>query len=166
MPDAGHHRSERPDDGNEPGDDDGLRAVSLVELPGPLHVRGPEEERLLAREDPRSGAVANGVPDAVADHGRDDEQPVEPPDVEGAGGGHETGRDQQRIARQEEPDQQPRLGEDDGDQDDVTAPADEIVERIGTAGDVIDDGPRRAQPLGQDVQRPLLAPGHGSHGGL
>src|SRR3989454_8460856 len=49
----------------------------------------------------------------------DDQQAVDPPDVEAARRGDEPGRHQERIAGEEEADEEPGLGEDDSDQNGV-----------------------------------------------
>src|SRR5262249_39289778 len=43
--------------------------------------------------------------------------------------------DQERIARQEEPDEKARLGEDDHEEEDVSPPTNQVVERVRSADD-------------------------------
>src|SRR5213083_424560 len=92
--------------------------LALVEAAGPLDVARIEEQRLLAREQARAEARADGIADAVAHDRGDDQQAVDPPDVEAARRGDEPGRHQERIAGEEEADEEPGLGEDDSDQND------------------------------------------------
>src|SRR5262245_53269799 len=108
----GHHRGERPDDRDESREHDRLAAVALVKLARADQMLAGEPPRLLLLEDPRSGPVADGVADAVADDGGRDQERVDHPDVQTAGRRHQPGRDQERVPRQEEADQQPGLGED------------------------------------------------------
>src|SRR5205809_741110 len=79
-------------------------SVAGGEAPCPLDGAGVEEQRLLAREQARADPRADGVADAVAHDGGDDQQPVDPPDVEAARRGDEPGRHQERIPGQEEAD--------------------------------------------------------------
>ena len=104
---------------------------------GAIHVLGIEEERLLLREDPRTEPCADRVPDAVADDGRDHEQPVQPPDIEMPRRCEQSRRDQEGVAREKAADEEPRLGEDNRDQQEVAAPLDERVEGVCTGEDAV-----------------------------
>ena len=74
---------------------------------------------ILRAEYTRPDIPADRVVDGVTGNRRDDQQRHDQPDVEHAGGGERAGREQQRIARQERPDHQARLDEDDREQDHV-----------------------------------------------
>src|SRR4029453_19432790 len=82
-----HNRREGPDDRHESGDDDRLRAVSRIEGPRSLDVAWIEQKRLGPREEPRAEARPDRVADAVTGDRGNDEQGVDPPDVEPPGGG-------------------------------------------------------------------------------
>ena len=75
-------------------------------------------------------APAEAKADAAPGEGGDDEDDIQPPDVQSAGRRDETRADEQRVTGQEEPDQQPGLGEHDRRQNDVAAPADEIEQCV------------------------------------
>src|SRR5262249_11510599 len=92
---------------------DGFAAVALVEGMGPLQVALVEEERVLAIEEARTDAAAEGVPDADAGDGADQAQHAQQADVEVALRGQDAGREQQAVTRPEEADEEARLGEDD-----------------------------------------------------
>src|SRR5216683_8356585 len=132
---AGDDRRECPDDRHESGDDDRLRPMPRVERPRPLDVARVEQERLRPREEPRAEADADRVADAVARDRGEDEEGVEPPDVEPARRRDKARRDQERIARKEEADEETGLGEDDPDEDEIAPPADQVVERVHPAED-------------------------------
>src|SRR5262249_59535441 len=127
-PAARHNRRESPDERHEAGDDNGLRPVAGVEHPRSFDVAGVEQERLGPREEPRPQTNTDGITDAVAGDRGDDEHDVEPPDVEPARGRDDAGRDQERIAREEETDEQAGFSEDDHEENNVAAPADQVVE--------------------------------------
>src|SRR6266567_3055977 len=133
----GQHGREGTDDRHEARDDDGLGPVLFVEAVGALDVLRIEEERLLAREDARPQAHTDGVAHAVPDDGRGDEQPVQPPDIQMARRREQARGDQERIAGEKAPDEQARLGKDDGHEENVAAPLDERVERVA-AGENVD----------------------------
>src|SRR5207247_4912006 len=116
---------------------DALGTVLCVEAVGALDVLRIEEARLLAREDARPQAHTDGVADAVPDDGRGDEQTVQPPDIQMACRREQAGGDQERIAGEKAPDEQARLGKDDGHEENVAAPLDERVERVA-AGENVD----------------------------
>src|SRR5439155_17591337 len=113
LTDARDDRREGPDDRDESGDDDRLRAVARIERPRPIDVAGVEQERLRPREEPRAEARPDRVAHAVPGDRGDDEERVDPPDVERARRGDDSRRDQERVAGQEEADEQTRLGKDD-----------------------------------------------------
>ena len=115
----GEDRGEGPHDRDEPGQHDRLRAVALEVLPGLLDVLLLEDPRVGPAEQRRADPVPEGVADLVAGHGgheaadEDDRQRGEVPL-----GRQQAGREEERVAGQEEPDQQARLGENDGEQAD------------------------------------------------
>src|SRR5882672_498891 len=132
----GQHGREGADDGHEARDDDGLGSVLLVEAVGALDVLRIEEERFLAREDAGPQPPADGVAYAVPDYGSGDQQPVQPPDIQMARRREQARGDQERIAGEKAPDEQARLGKDDGHEENVAAPLDERVERVATRENV------------------------------
>ena len=115
---AGHHRGDRAHDRDEPGDEDGQHAPALEEAVGAGHVLGPEQLRVRTVEHLRAGAVADPVADQVAEHGGDRRHDQEPRErgVDRADRQRDAGRQQDRVAGQEEPDQQAALGEQDDGQ--------------------------------------------------
>lgn len=114
--DAGDHRSESSDDRNEAGDKNGKAAVLLVKFFGAQKVLAMKKERILARENLRTGARADRVADRVADDGGKADDDVERPDVQGAAGGEDARRDEKGISRQKKADEKPGFREyDDGD---------------------------------------------------
>src|SRR6266542_1720214 len=141
----GQYGGEGADDGHEAGDDDGLGAVLLVEVPGALHVLGIEEERFLADEDARTQSGPDGVAHAVPDDGGGHEEHVDPPDIEMAGRREQPRGDEQRIAGEEAADEEARLREDDGDKEDIAAPLDERVERVVAGQDGYEEVHSRAR---------------------
>src|SRR6185503_5904449 len=126
LPHTGYDGYERPHDGHESGNDDGLAAVAVVELSGADQMLLVEEQRIFSRKQVWTGRAADRVAGGVAKNRRDREQQPEPPHVERARGrGQQSRGDQQRIARQKESDQQTRFREDDRGESDVSAPRDE-----------------------------------------
>ena len=82
--------------------------MPLVELVGAVQMLLVEEQRILSREQPRAGRLADRVAHGVAEDRRDREQQAEQLDVEHAGRRREQARgDDQRIAGQKEADEQP-----------------------------------------------------------
>jgi hypothetical protein len=71
-------------------------------------------------------------------------QDVQQDDVEIAGGGEEAGRHEKRIARQEEADQEPRLGKDDDEEAGVPAPADQLGDVVDRLEELLDEVHGRA----------------------
>src|SRR5439155_745770 len=110
----------------------------------------------------------DGVADTVAHNGGNDQEPVDPPDVETARRSDEPRGNQERIAGQEEADEEPRLGEDDPDQNGVAAPPDQVVQGMGPGDDpeqklheALTCPARRRQRAGSRLGRALL-PGSAS----
>src|ERR671911_1926123 len=130
--DTGDDRGERAHDRDEPGQDDRLGAVLVEEGVRLLDVLLLEEARVGAAEDRRARPAPEQVADLVAGnrgHERADEQEPEREvqrlvDARRARC-QEPGREQQRVAGQEEADQQPRFGEDDGED----APETDVVDQ-------------------------------------
>src|SRR6185503_20298972 len=80
----------------------------------------------IAREHPRAHAPTDPVIRVVAEDRRDVEQKAEPIHVQAESlRGEQTGRYQQRVARQEETEKQPRLDEDDRSESNISGPLDE-----------------------------------------
>src|SRR5688572_15348164 len=118
--DAGHERRERPDDRDEARQHDRLGAVLLVIAARLVDVRlldGDAEElpEFGARADLASDAVVHGV---AGDRGPE-QQPRDDPRVERPGGGGGSRRQKERVAGQDGRRDQPRLAEEDEEQDGV-----------------------------------------------
>ena len=115
LADAGDERGECPDDRDEPREDDGEAAILLVEFVGAQQMLLVQEPGVLAREDVRPDVVADAVIDGVAQDRGDDQQQRGRPQVDRRAGmgRHGADREEERIARQDRRDHQPRLGEDD-----------------------------------------------------
>jgi hypothetical protein len=93
---------------------------------GPLDVPPPKKQRFLAREHLGTHVPTNPVIRVVADDRRDVEQKPELVHVQGQSLGREQPRgDQQRVAREQEPEKQPGFHEDDRSQSDISGPLDE-----------------------------------------
>src|SRR3989475_8292537 len=135
LADTGDHRGKGANDGDEARDHDRLGPMARVKATGSLDVAWVEEQRPLAREQARTDPDADGVADAVAPHGGHDQEPVDPPDVETARRSDEPRGNQERIAGQEEADEEPRLGEDDPDQNGGATPPDQVVQGMGPGND-------------------------------
>jgi hypothetical protein len=124
--------------------------VPLVEFVGAVQVLLVEEEGVLAVEDPRARVLPDVVADGVADDGRDREDDphhvhVEP---ELRLRGQEAGGDEQGVAREEEPHQEPGLGEDDQRQSDVPGGLDEgarVAQEVKELEQLIHDVPDEAR---------------------
>ena len=124
--DAGEHRCERADDGHEPRQDHRLRSVLLEELLGAVDELLFEEARLLPAEDPRPRLLPDGEPDLVADHRRREAADQDGGEVELALLGEQPGSEEQRVAGEEEAEQQPGLGEDDQHEADLAVRAQRV----------------------------------------
>src|SRR5207244_8478296 len=107
LADTGDHRGKGANDGDEARDHDRLGPMARVKATGSLDVAWVEEQRPLAREQARTDPDADGVADAVAHDGGHDQEPVNPPDVETARRSDEPRGNQERIAGQEEADEEP-----------------------------------------------------------
>src|SRR5690606_12888689 len=79
---AGRDGGEGADNWYEPGDDHGEPAEPLEEAVRAADVLDAEQPRLFAFEDPRSGAMADDVPDFATEECRDRDREAHPPDVE------------------------------------------------------------------------------------
>ena len=122
--------------GHEPGHDDRLATMPLVELLGSQQVLLGEEQRLLAREEPRSRLGADPVADRVSEDGGNDDRQVDRDDIQQRGlvgigaGAVDPRRHEQRVAGQEKPHQEAGLGEDDRDQGEQAAPANDALDVV------------------------------------
>ena len=111
---ARHDRDEGPDDRDEPGEHHRLRAVLLEELRRPVHVFATEEPAVGAVEQGRAELPADRVADLVTGDRGDRDRHQQDPDVgQRPVGGEQARGEEQRVAGQEEADQQARLDEDD-----------------------------------------------------
>src|SRR5207302_9306518 len=110
-------RSERPDDWHEPGEHDRLGAMLLVEPLRLQQVLPFEEARIWPREKSRAGLPPDPVTHAVSGDRCQRETRQEPSQREMARRREQAGGDEQRVAGQEEPDQQTSFREDDRKQD-------------------------------------------------
>ena len=121
VADAGSDRGEGAHDRHEPGEDDGEPAVFLEERVRAVDVLLAEQARVFPLEDRRTALVADVVPDLAAEERGETDEQRDPPDAqtedtvrERVGRVREQPRDhEQRVARQQETDQQTGLGEDD-----------------------------------------------------
>lgn len=117
--DAGQRVENRTDQRYEPGQHDRLSGpVLLQERPGPVGRRG-QPGPLPAAQEQRPGPPADQVAGLGAGEGAGrgggyDRGQRQAHGGGGAGRSEQAGGEQQRVARQEQPDQQPRLGEQDG----------------------------------------------------
>src|SRR5207244_1537405 len=94
-------------------EDDGLAAVRLVEGLRLEQVLAPEDEAVLLAEERRPRLPPEEVAGVVAEDRGGEQQRQEDPDVEVTLVREESGGEQQAVAREDEPDEQPRLGVDD-----------------------------------------------------
>ena len=76
-------------------------------------------------------APADVEPDLVAEHRGEHDAREQQPEIQLGLPGQDTRGEQQRIAGQEEPDQEPGLGEDDQPRDDFAVGADGIKDLLG-----------------------------------
>ena len=140
--DAGHERREGADDRNEPGDDDGLGPVFLIEFMRPVEIFFPEEARFLLVKDLGPDDLADPVVDGVADdrgRGQDEEKPS---DLQVASGGECPGGKDQRISGKEGCHDQAGLAEDDNKENKIGPEAirlDQIAQVRVQVDDEIDD---------------------------
>ena len=131
LADAGEDRRERPHDGHEAGEHDRLGAVLLEELLGAVDVLPFEQARIGPAEEPRAHPLPDREADLVADHGGREAPDEDGREVELALVGQEPGGEEQRVAGEEEADQQPGLGEDDQHQPDLAVGAQVVEDRLG-----------------------------------
>ena len=120
SPTPGEDRRERAHDGHEAGEQDRLRPVHLEEVLGALDVLLFEQPRVRAPEQDGPDPLAEHVADLVAEDGRDEAADEQDRQVE-AGlvlGRRAAGGEQERVAGEEEADEQAGLGEDDEEQPD------------------------------------------------
>ena len=117
VADARGDGRERAHDRHEAGQDDRQAAEALEERVRALDVLDAEDAGFLALEDRRAALVADEVADLAADEGREGDQQRDDPDVDAedvAACSVEQTRDhQERVAGQQEADEQAGLGEDD-----------------------------------------------------
>ena len=132
LADAGDDGRERAHERHEARDDDRLAAVALVELLRAQEVLAREEQRLLALEERRAPTWRRSSSRRCRRRWRRHRQ--QQVRAAGSSSGRLAGLDaravdarrhEQRVARQEEADEQPRLGEDDEDERREAAPGDE-----------------------------------------
>ena len=87
--------------------------MALVVLVRHLQVLAPEEQRIGPAVERLARALADLIAGRVAENRRRNERDDQQRQAEIAARGEQSRRDQQRIARQKEADEQPRLREDD-----------------------------------------------------
>ena len=117
--DPGEERREGPDDRHETADDDRDAAVFVVERLRLAQVLLPEPARIRPLEDFRADVASDRVVGRIAEDRRDHEQGHEYVNVEPRGRHHGAGDEQDRVAGQERKDDEPRLGENDREQQSV-----------------------------------------------
>ena len=117
--DAGDKRCERPHDGHEAGEDDGLAAMAGVEVVGLVEILAAENARVGIGKQLHAEEMADGVIDGVSQYGGEDQQCHQQVDVHFAHGRNGTGNKQERVARQERRDDQAGFGKHDQEQDQV-----------------------------------------------
>ena len=122
LPHAGHEGGECPYDGDEPGDDDGLASVFLVELMGLVQVALLENlgigvvEQLLAEE------MADHIVAGVAQHRRSEQRQRQKVNIQGHAwqGGYRSGDEKHGIAGKERRDHQSGLAENNQEQNRIS----------------------------------------------
>src|SRR4051812_45059608 len=85
LPNSGHDRHECAYDRHESRNDDGLAAVSFIELVGASEMLLVEQQRIFTREQLRAGRLADRIADGVSKDRRDGQQESEQPHIEDAG---------------------------------------------------------------------------------
>ena len=136
--DARHHGRERAHDRHEAGEHDGLRAVTVEERLGALDVLLFEQARVRAAEEPGPEPVADRVADLGPDDRGDEAADDDERDVEVALRCEQPGGEQQRVAGEEEADQQPGLGEDDQPEPDLAVGAQRVDDVLGIEAEAED----------------------------
>ena len=88
----------------------------VEERVGAVDVLDAEQAGFLAFEDPRAEFVPDQVADFTAEERGEADRQADPPDVDAEyeeRAGEQAGDHEQRVARKQEPDEKPGLGEDD-----------------------------------------------------
>ena len=111
---AGHRVEHGPDHRDEPGQHDGL-AVAVLGQQYPGALRAPAQEAVVGAAEQGTAAPADVIAglrseQGAADRGQDDRRQRQVHRMR-AGGAQQPGGEQQRIAGQEDTDEQPGLGE-------------------------------------------------------
>ena len=119
LADAGQRRGEGPDDRHETGDHDRSRTVLLEERLRPFDVCLFEDAGVRLAEQPWSEPLADREAHLVAQHRSDEAAEHHHRDVELSLPREDARGEQQRVAGQEETDQQTGLGEHDDPQRDL-----------------------------------------------
>ena len=159
---AGDHRGERADPGDPPRDDDRPEAPALEEGRRPGQVRPVEHPAFLAGEHAGAGVAADEVAHLVPGHrdGRGDAAEHPGPRLVPVLGQQHPRGDQQRVAGQEQPDDERALEEDEHEHDDPDRDRPGLTEERQRQGrhratahscegsDVRDAGPRSAAQAG------------------
>jgi hypothetical protein len=134
LADAGNEGRERPDDGHELGINDCLAAVPLIKRMRPIEVLAPEYFG-IALEQTVTKRRSQQEADAVARDRRDCEEQDDHTDLELARSSDDPDREQERIARQKETDQETALGEHDEKEQQISDPdmgvgRDEVTQNV------------------------------------
>lgn len=115
VPDARRDWGERSNHRNKPGENNCSAAETIEELVRTLDIFYAEKTGFLALEDARADLVADQIAKFAAQERGDDNGDDDDPDGNGdnAGEGEQTRKEQQRVTRKEESDQEARLSEND-----------------------------------------------------
>ena len=131
LPDAGNSRRERPHNRHKTRNDDRLGPVFFIKFLGADQMVAVKEEGLFTVENLRAEMIADPIAGGVSCDGRGGKNQIEEPDIERSfHRGKKPGRHQKRIARQKKSREQTRLGKDNQYQNEITAPADQLVEAV------------------------------------
>src|SRR5512141_1639307 len=84
-----------------------------------------EQERIIARKDPRASTPANEIPGGVTHRGRDVYEQSQQVDVEKSTRRKESGGNEKRVTGQKKTDEKARFGEDDRGETEIPGPFDE-----------------------------------------
>src|ERR1017187_3306639 len=116
--DTRHEGRERPDDRNEPREDDRFSSVFFVELFGLPEVLLLQVLHASA-EGPQSDPLPDPVVHRIAEDRRERQAEEQQPDIQRAERGERSGREQERVPGQERRHDEAGLAEDDAEEDDV-----------------------------------------------
>src|SRR5918996_388480 len=102
---AGDNGSEGPNDRHEPCDENSKSTVPIVELFRRYQVFSVKKKGILPGKDFRTCSRPDSIPDAISRYGRQAETGIERQQIKISSRSEDAGGHQQRIARQEKPDQ-------------------------------------------------------------